>query len=131
MTATPRLQLAQDACKLSQRKDCGKYANKLLLTPPSPDLLSHEVLVGVINSSKPAENSSLLLKAIKNSESHHKKYERGSVFPNPDYAVGQPTHYLSTLEVSDKATSPRRKAEKDGQNATQLHPANPSANDWL
>lgn len=60
----PTLQLAQDVCKLSQRKDCGKHANELLLTHPSSDLLPHKVLVGVIKSSKLAENSSLLPKEI-------------------------------------------------------------------
>lgn len=54
------------ANKLSQREDCGKYANELLLTPPSSDLLCHEVLVGVINSWKLVENSLLLLKGILN-----------------------------------------------------------------
>lgn len=58
----PTPQLAQDVCKLSQRKDWGKRANELPLTPPSSDLFTQEVLVGVINSSKLAKNSSLLLK---------------------------------------------------------------------
>lgn len=64
MTAMPTLQLAWDVCNLSQRKECGKHANELPLTPPSSDLLTHEVLVGVTNSSKLAENSSLLLKEM-------------------------------------------------------------------
>lgn len=39
-------------------------------------------------------------------------------------------HYQSTPEVSDKARSPRRKAEKNGKDVIQLHPEILLASDW-
>ena len=83
VTAMSGLQPAQDGHKVSQREDCGKCADEPLVLPPRPDQSSHEALEGARTSSTLARNSPLLLRETLKIQSHHKKYERGSVFPNP------------------------------------------------